>query len=133
MGPFRRLRKYLIFETIMKMGVLLFTMNDSLQKEIDELKKLPKSKLKRRLLLYKFLLFLNSDNFTFVFSLISCLIPLLFFPFSLLLWSGVLILHYFIFWKKVKSYLDKKFDTEKDNEEMREIITEVKNELRLQK
>ena len=124
MGPFRRLRKYLIFETIMKMGVLLFTMNDSLQKEIDELKKLSKSKLKWRLLLYKILLFLNSDNFTFVFSLLWCILPLLFFSFSILLWSGVLLLHYFIFWKKVKPYLDQKFQTEKENEEMREIIGE---------
>jgi hypothetical protein len=123
-GPFRRLRKYLIFETIMKMGVLLFTMNDSLQKEIDELKKLSKSKLKWRLLLYKILLFLNSDNFTFVFSLLWCILPLLFFSFSILLWSGVLLLHYFIFWKKVKPYLDQKFQTEKENEEMREIIGE---------
>ncbi len=106
------------------MGVLLFTMNDSLQKEIDELKKLPKSKLKRRLLLYRILLFLNSDNSTFVFSLISCLIPLLFFPFSILFWSGGLLLHYFIIWKKVKPYLVKKYETEKDNEEIREIIGE---------
>jgi hypothetical protein len=98
-------------------------MNDSLQKEIDELKKLPKNKLKRRLLLYRILLFLNSDNFTFVFSLISCLIPLLFFPFSILFWSGILLLHYFIFWKKVKPYLDQKFQTEKENEEMREVIS----------
>jgi hypothetical protein len=102
-------------------------MNDSLQKEIDELKKLPKSKLKRRLLLYRILLFLNSDNFTFVFSLLTCLIPLLFFPISILVWLGVLLLHYFIFWKKVKPYLDKKFQTEKDNEEMREVISEFTN------
>jgi hypothetical protein len=99
--------------------------NDSLQKEIDELKKLPKSKLKRRLLLYKFLLFLNSDNFTFVFSLLSCLIPLLFFPISILVWSGVLLLHYFIVWKRIKPYLDEKFQTEKDNEEMREVLNEL--------
>ena len=108
-------------------------MNDSLQKEIDELKKLPKSKLKRRLLLYKFLLFLNSDNFTFVFSLLWCILPLLFFPFSILVWFGVLLLHYFIVWNKVKPYLDEKFQTEKDNEEMSEIISEIKNKLRLQK
>jgi hypothetical protein len=108
-------------------------MNDSLQKEIDELKKLSKSKLKWRLLLYMFLLFLNSDTFTFVFSLISYLIPLLFFPISILVWLGVMLLHYFIFWKKVKPYLDQKFQTEKDNEEMLEIITEVKNKLILQK
>ena len=104
-------------------------MNDSLQKEIDELKKLPKSKLKRRLLLYKFLLFLNSDNFTFMFSLLWCILPLLFFPFSILLWSGILLLHYFIFWKKVKPYLDQKFDSEKDNEEMREVIDIIKIEV----
>lgn len=97
-------------------------MNNSLQKEIDELKKLPKSKLKRRLLLYRILLFLNSDNFTFVFSLLSCILPLLFFPFSILVWSGVLLLHYFIVWKKVKPYLDEKFETEKDNEEVMRII-----------
>lgn len=108
-------------------------MNDSIQKEIDELKKLPKSKLKRRLLLYRILLFLNSDNFTFVFSLLWCILHLFFFSFSILLWSGILLLHYFIFWKKVKPYLDKKFQTEKDNEEMSEIISEIKNKLRLQK
>jgi membrane protein implicated in regulation of membrane protease activity len=101
-------------------------MNDSLQKEIDELKKLPKSKLKRQLLLYRILLFLNSDNFTFVFSLLTCLIPLLFFPISILVWLGVLLLHYFIFWKKVKPYLDQKFDTEKNNEEMRGVLNELK-------
>ena len=108
-------------------------MNDSLQKEIDELKKLPKSKLKRRLLLYRILLFLNSDNFTFLFSLLWCILPLLFFPISILVWSGVLLLHYFIFWKKVKPYLDQKFDSEKDNEEMLELIAKVKNKLKLQK
>jgi len=81
----------------------------------------------------KFLLFLNSDNFTFVFSLLWFVLSLLFFSFSLLFWSGVLLLHYFIFWKKIKPYLDLKFQTEKDNAEMREIITEVKNKLRLQK
>jgi hypothetical protein len=101
-------------------------MNDSLQKEIDELKKLPKSKLKRRLLLYRILLFLNSDNFTFVFSLLTCLLPLLFFPISIVVWFGVLIIHYFIFWKKVKPYLDQKFDTEKNNEEMRGVLNELK-------
>jgi hypothetical protein len=98
-------------------------MNDSLQKEIDELKKLPKSKLIRRLLLYKILLFLNSDYFAFVFSLLWCILPLLFFSFSVLVLSGVLLFHYFIFWKKVKPYLDQKFQTEKDNEEMRGIIS----------
>ena len=102
-------------------------MNDSLQKEIDELKKLPKSKLKRRLLLYKFLLFLNSDYFAFVFSFLWCIIPLLFFSFSFLVWSGILLLHYFIYWKKIKPYLDQKFQTEKDNEEMREVISEFTN------
>ena len=102
-------------------------MNDSLQKEIDELKKLPKSKLKRRLLLYRILLFLNSDNFTFVFSLLTCLLPLLFFPISIVVWFGVLIIHYFIYWKKIKPYLDRKFQTEKDNEEMREVISEFIN------
>ena len=98
-------------------------MNDSLQKEIDELKKLPKSKLKRRLLLYKFLLFLNSDNFTFVFSLLWCILPLIFFSFSIFIWIGVLILHYIIFWNKVKPYLDEKFQTEKENEEMKKLIS----------
>lgn len=102
-------------------------MNDSLQKEIDELKKLPKSKLKRRLLLYRILLFLNSDNFTFVFSLLWCILPLLFFPISILVWSGVLLLHYFIFWKRIKPYLDEKFQTEKENEEMREVISCIKS------
>jgi len=100
-------------------------MNDSLRKEIDELKKLPKSKLKMLLLLYKFLLFLNSDTFSFVFSLLWCVLPLLLFSFSILIWSGVLLLHYFIFWKKIKPFLDKKFQTEKDNKEMREVLNEL--------
>jgi hypothetical protein len=104
-------------------------MNDSLQKEIDELKKLPKSKLKRRLLLYRILLFLNSDNFTFVFSLLWCILPLLFFPISILDWSGVMLFHYFIFWKRIKPYLDEKFDMEKDNEEMREVIILINKKL----
>ena len=104
-------------------------MNDSLQKEIDELKKLPKSKLKRRLLLYRILLFLNSDNFTFVFSLLWCILPLLFFPISIFEWLGILLLHYFIVWNKVKPYLDKKFDKEKDSEKMMEVIILINKKL----
>jgi hypothetical protein len=100
-------------------------MNKSLQRELDELKTLSKNQLKRRLLIYRILYFLNLDNFSFCVSLIFCLIPLVFFNFNSVLWILMMCFHYFILWEYIKPKLDLFFQTENDLEELEILIDQI--------
>ncbi len=100
-------------------------MSPSLENEIEVLKKLPIMKLRKRLRNYRILYFLNSETFTFIYSLLCCTLPLLFFKFSFFSWFLVLLLHYFIYWQQFKPYLDKKYETDKENEELEILIREL--------
>ena len=101
-------------------------MNKSLQQEMDELKTLSKNKLKRRLLIYRLLYFLNSDSFTFCLSLFFCLIPLVFFNFNSVLWILIMCFHYFILWEYIKPKLDLFFQTENEREELEILINQIR-------
>lgn len=100
-------------------------MNKSLQRELDELKTLSKNQLNRRLLIYRFLYFLNSDDFSFCVSLIFCLIPLVFFNFNSVLWILMMCFHYFILWEYIKPKLDLFFQTENDRKELEILIDQI--------
>lgn len=101
-------------------------MSPSLEKEVEVLKKLPIKKLGKGLRIYRILYFLNSEAFTFIYSLLCCTLPLLFFKFSIVTWFLVLLLHYFIYWQQFKPYLDKKYDTDKENEELVILMRELR-------
>ena len=101
-------------------------MRKSLQQELDELKTLSKNKLKRRLLIYRLLYFLNSDNFSYCVSLVSCLIPLVFFNFNSVLWILMMCFHYFILWEYIKPKLDLFFQTENEREELEILINQIR-------
>ena len=108
------------------------TLNQDLKEEIKELKRLPTNKLYVQLGVYKLLYILNGDVFMFLFSLVSCFIPLLFFKFSIITYSLALCMHLFI-WQKVKPMLDKRFKTLEEQQETKEIIFEIKKELKTRK
>lgn len=101
-------------------------MSKSFQRELDELKTLSKNKLKRRLLIYRILYFLNSDNFSFCVSLIFCLIPLVFFNFNSVLWILMMCFHYFILWEYIKPKLDLFFQTENERNELEILIEHIR-------
>ncbi len=101
-------------------------MSPSLEKEIEELKTLPIKTLRRRLRTYWLLYFIISEKITFFYSLLCCTLPLLFFKFSFFSWLLVLLLHYFIYWQQMKPFLDKRYDTVKENEELEILIRELR-------
>ena len=107
-------------------------MNQNLKEEIKELKRLPTKKLYVQLGVYKLLYILNDDVFMFLFSLVSCFIPLLFFKFSFITYSLALFMH-LIIWQKAKPKLDKRFNTNEEQQETKEIIFEIKKELKTRK
>ncbi len=105
-------------------------MSEGLEKEINELPSLTVFQLRTRLILCYLLYFLNSDIFTFGISIVSCALPLFFVSFSFWNWLIMLTFHYFVFWKKLKPLLDEKFQTNKDLEEIKEVMEAIRIELR---
>jgi len=105
-------------------------MKTSLQKEIIGLKKLPTLKLKKELRQYKILLNWNTEIFWFCFTLMCCIIPVLFFKFSIITWTLAFLYHYFVAWKKANPIIDGKHQLETEREEVSLIIDEIQLELR---
>ena len=105
-------------------------MSEGLEKEINELPSLTVFQLRTRLILCYLLYFLNSDLFTFGISIVSCALPLFFVSFSSWNWLIILCFHYFVFWRKLKPLLDKKFQTKKDLMEIKKVIEAIRIELR---
>lgn len=105
-------------------------MRKSIQKEIDGLKKLSTVNLKKELRQYKILLKLKSELFMFCTTLVCCIIPILFFRFSIITWSLVLLFHFFIVWKKANLIIDEKNILEIERVEIYMIIEEINLELK---
>jgi hypothetical protein len=105
-------------------------MSEGLDKEINKLPSLSVFQLRTRLILCYLLYFLNSDLFTFGISIVSFAFPLFFIPFNFWKWLIIFCFHYFVFWRKLKPLLDKKFQTKKDLEETKELIKAIKSELK---
>jgi hypothetical protein len=103
-------------------------MNKSIKSEIEELEHLNQKQLKQRLLMYKVLYYSNTEEFSFYWSLFFGLIPLFFFG-SWLYCFMALLFHYFIYWKQIHPLLDKKYNSEKEREEILEIIDHIKVKL----
>ena len=101
-------------------------MNKSLQRELEVLRTLSKYRLKRRLIIYRILYLLISDRFSFYISLISCLIPVMVFSSSVMIYFFVVCLHYFILWKYIKPKLDLFLKTENDREELEILINQIR-------
>ncbi len=94
-------------------------------KEIEELDQLNQKQLKRRLLIYRVLYYSNTEEFSFYWSLFFGLIPLFFFGSGIFTWFMALLFHYFIYWKQIQPRLNKKFNSEKEREEILEIIQHI--------
>jgi len=104
-------------------------MNKSIKSEIEELEHLNQKQLKRRLLMYKVLYYSNTEEFSFYWSLFFGLIPLFFFGSGTITWFMALFFHYFIYWKQIHPRLEKKYNSEKEREEILEIIDHIKVKL----
>jgi hypothetical protein len=93
------------------------------QKEAYEYKDSPMMKLRLVLFVYKFLYFCGKESIDFTISLIPFVIGYLFFiPLGLITFLMTITLHYFIIWKYVRNYCGFKLVSDKDREEIKEII-----------
>ncbi len=101
-------------------------MNKSIKSEIEELEHLNQKQLKRRLLMYKVLYYSNTEAFSFYWSLFFILVPLFFFGSGTINWFIAMLFHYFIYWKQIHPRLEKKYNSEKEREEILEIIEQIK-------
>jgi len=94
-----------------------------IEKEANLYKNLPTKKIKKIIKDYKFLVFANSRNFNFIFTLICMLIPyLIFFIFSPLTLITLIVVHYFLFDVYLYERKSLKLVSDKDKNEMEEII-----------
>jgi hypothetical protein len=98
-------------------------------KEIKELEHLNQKQLKRRFWMYKVLYYSNTEEFSFYWSLFFSIIPLCFYGSGIFTWFMALLFHYFVYWKKIHPYLDKKYNSEREREEILEIIDHIKVKL----
>ena len=93
------------------------------QKEAYEYEDSPMVKLRLVLFIYKFLYFCSKEPIDFTISLIPFIVGYLFFiPFGILTFLITITLHYFIIWEFVRNYCGIKLVSDKDREEIKEII-----------
>ena len=93
------------------------------QKEAYEYKDSPTVKLRLVLFTYKFLYFCSKEPIDFTISLIPFVIGyLVFFSIGLFTFLMTIALHYFIIWEYVRNYCGIKLGSDKDREEIKEII-----------
>jgi hypothetical protein len=104
-------------------------MRESIREEVEALIELPTQKLKKQRRIYWILHFLNTPNFTFIFTLASCTLPLLLFTFKISTWAMVLLFHYFVYWRIIRPIIDKKYETKNELEELEVIIAYIDQEL----
>lgn len=94
-----------------------------IQKELNEYKNFSVFKLKCIRNLYVFLSYMNSDKVNFFFTFFNILIFLLFFSnINFLTFLLFFIIHYFLFWKYLILHKKFKLVSDKDKEEIDEII-----------
>lgn len=103
--------------------------NKTLETEVIKYKNTSIFKIKLMILVYKTLSFLNGYNFYFLISLTSMMVPTVFFYFSIERLLLTMLVHYILFCKLLKEPIDKFFKTEKENEEITEIIKILKGYL----
>jgi predicted membrane protein len=93
------------------------------QKEADLYKDSSTLKLKRVIFTYKFLSLSNSRTSNFIITLLCILIPyLIFLKFSLFTLTLALLFHYLVFWKYMYEKKNSKLVSDKDKEEIDEIV-----------
>jgi len=101
------------------------------QKEAELYKNLPIKKLKKTIREYKFLSFANSKNFNFIFTLSCLFLP--YFIFFGVDFNSLLILvsiHYFFLHKYMFEKRGWKLVSDKDKEEIDEIVQILENSLK---
>jgi hypothetical protein len=101
-----------------------------IEKEANLYKDLPTKKLKKVIFNYKILSYSNSDIFNFLYTLVIMV------GMSLIIWGlnlNMLLLiglvHYFFFWLYLHKYKNSKIVSDKDREEIDEIINILNQEL----
>ena len=102
----------------------------SIMEEADKYKDSSRFKIKTMILIYKFLRFCNSNTYYFIVSLVSILVPLFLFNFSVGIIFMGMITHYVLFMNFLKSPLDKLFQTEREIREIDDVIELLKNHLK---
>jgi hypothetical protein len=102
----------------------------SIMEEADKYKDSSRFKIKKMILIYKFLRFCNSNTYYFMVSLSSILIPLFIFNFSVGIIFMGMIVHYVLFMKFLKGTIDKFFQTEREIKEIDDVIELLKNHLK---
>jgi hypothetical protein len=103
------------------------------QKEADLYKDLPTKKLKKVIRSYKSLAFSNSDIFNFLYTLVIMVgTAVLISGFNLVLLLVVGLVHYLFFWVYLHKYKKSKIVSDKDKEEIDEIIKILESHLKEQ-
>lgn len=96
---------------------------DKIKKEAELYKNVSVSKLKRVILNYKFLSFANSKNFNFIITLLFLLIPyFIICKINLFTLTLIIMSHFFIFWKYLYEKKNWKMVSDKEKEEIDQII-----------
>jgi hypothetical protein len=98
--------------------------------EADKYKDSSRFKIKTMILIYKLLIFCNSDSYYFIVSLSFILTPLFIFNFSVGTILFGMILHYFVFMTYLRTKLDKIFETRKEIDEINDVIEILKTHLK---
>jgi hypothetical protein len=103
------------------------------QKEADLYKDLPTKKLKKVIRSYKSLAFSNSDIFNFLYTLVIMVgTAVLISGVNLVLLLVVGLVHYLFFWVYLHKYKKSKIVSDKDKEEIDEIIKILESHLKEQ-
>jgi len=106
---------------------------DKIQKEAALYKDLPTKKLKKVIRSYKSLAFSNSDIFNFLYTLVIMVgTAVLISGFNLVLLLVVGLVHYLFFWVYLHKYKKSKIVSDKDKEEIDEIIKILESHLKEQ-
>jgi hypothetical protein len=106
---------------------------DKIQKEAALYKDLPTKKLKKAIRSYKSLAFSNSDIFNFLYTLVIMVgTAVLISGFNLVLLLVVGLVHYLFFWVYLHKYKKSKIVSDKDKEEIDEIIKILESHLKEQ-
>jgi hypothetical protein len=103
---------------------------NSIEDEVDNFKNSSRFKIKMMIMIYRCLRFCNSDTYYFLFSLLVIIGPIIFISFDILALFISMTFHYFFFWKYLKDKLNRLYQTEKEIEEIDEIILILKSYLK---
>ena len=99
------------------------TIMSKIKKEAELYKNSSPKKLSRVILNYKFLYFANSKNFNFIITLLFLLIPyFIICKINLFTLTLIILTHFFIFWKYLYEKRNWKMVSDKEKEEIEQII-----------